>query len=175
MRATEFITEAFDKPFDIQYDEQFGPKELHARAYDRQGGYIDINFVPVRDNITDVEFSRNDSFETTGTGDEHRVFATVIEAFKHYLKGYKPKVIIFSGKGEGRGKLYQSLINRFINQVGYKQFDTSKLSPEARTKIAGSGSNVFVLRKNTDMDEACVSAYGGNGRWMGKEFYRHLV
>jgi hypothetical protein len=26
-----------------------------------------------------------------------------------------------------------------------------------------------------NMEEACVSAYGGNGRWMGKEFYRHLV
>jgi hypothetical protein len=26
-----------------------------------------------------------------------------------------------------------------------------------------------------DVEEACVSAAGGQGRWMGKEFYRHLV
>ena len=173
MRATEFIAEAYN----LEWDDQFGPKEIHARAYDRQGQYIDINFVPVRDNVTDIEFSKMDSFDETGKGDEHAIFATVLNAVKKYLQEYQPKIIVFSGKGEKRGGLYQRMVARYAPQLGYKQFDLNKLSPEARQQIAASGSNAFVLRRATQpgVEEACVSAAGGQGRWMGKEFYRHLV
>jgi hypothetical protein len=55
---------------------------------------------------------------------------------------------VFSGKGEGRGKLYQKLIQRFASQFGYQQFDINKLSPQAQQQIGSVGSNVFVLRKS---------------------------
>jgi hypothetical protein len=146
MKATEFITEAYE----LQWDDQFGPKEIHARAYDPQGQYIDIKFVPVRDNVTDIEFSKMDDFEQTGQGyGQHEIFATVINAIKKYLQGYQPKIIVFSGKGEKRGALYQRLINRLAAQFGYRQFDLNKLNPETRQQIGASGSNVFVLRKMT--------------------------
>lgn len=148
MRALDFVTELYDpeSSFELEYDDTFGPKELHARAYDRQGNYIDINFVPVRDNITDIEFSRNDSFDVTGGGDASRVFATVIEATKRYLQNYRPPAIVFSGKTGSRGKLYQRLVNRFASEFGYRQVDTSKYSDKARQQIAASGSDAFVLR-----------------------------
>lgn len=153
MRANEFLTELFNKPYQLDWDDQFGPKEIHARAYDRQGQYIDINFVPVRDNVTDIEFSKMDNFEETGQGDEIAIFSTVLSAIKKYLNGYQPKIIVFSGKGgrkgESRAKLYQQLINRFARQYGYQQFDLNKLSPEAQKQIASSSSTGFVLRKIT--------------------------
>lgn len=149
MRAIEFVTELFEPKsgYKLHWDDEFGPKEIHARAYDRQGQYIDINFVPVRDNVTDIEFSKMDNYDLTGQGDEMAVFATVVEAIRRYLKGYQPKIIVFSGKGESRGGLYQRMINRLAGQFGYKQFDTSKLSPEAQEKVGAAGTNVFVLRK----------------------------
>jgi hypothetical protein len=153
---------AYDKPenklnelfepnagYKLHWDDEFGPKEIHARAYDRQGQYIDIHFVPVKDGITDIEFSKLDNYELTGQGDEMAVFSTVVNAIKRYLQGYQPKIIVFSGKGEGRGGLYQRMINRLAGQFGYKQFDTSKLSPDAQKQIGASGTNVFVLRKIT--------------------------
>ena len=151
MRATEFITEVFEpgSGYPLHWDTEFGPEEVHARAYDRQGQYIDIHFVPVKDDVVDIEFSKMDDYDLTGQGDEMAIFATVVEAIRKYLTGYQPKIIIFSGKGEGRGGLYQKMINRLAGQFGYKQFDTNKLSPEARQKIGASGTNVFVLRKIT--------------------------
>lgn len=180
---------AYDKPenkinelfepnsgYKLEWDDTFGPEEIHARAYDRQGKYIDINFVNVRPNVTDIEFSKMDSFDMTGQGDEMAIFATVIEAIRRYLKGYQPKIIVFSGKGESRGGLYQRMINRMAGQFGYQQFDTNKLSPDAQKQIGATGTNVFVLRKKYQpTEEACVSAPGGQGRWMGNEPYRHLV
>jgi hypothetical protein len=145
------LDELFDNGYNLEWDDQFGPKEIHARAYDRQGQYIDINFVPVRDNVTDIEFSKMDNFDATNDQDAPRVFATVMAAIQKYLQGYQPKIIVFSGKGESRGALYQKLVNRFAKQFGYQQFDTSKLSPDAQQQIGSSGSNVFVLRRSNPL------------------------
>jgi predicted chitinase len=174
------INELFepDSGYKLEWDDQFGPKEIHARAYDRQGQYIDINFVPVRDNVTDIEFSKMDNFDLTGKGDEMAIFATVVTAIRRYLKGYQPKIIVFSGKGEGRGGLYQKMINRLAGQFGYQQFDTSKLSPQGQAQLGATGTNVFVLRKKTQpvTQESGVSGAGGDSfKWNGDAPYRHLV
>lgn len=149
MRASEFITEVFNpnSGYKLHWDNEFGPEEIHARAYDRQGNYIDIKFVPVRPGIVDIEFSKLDDYELTGQGDEIAVFATVMKAVRKYLQGYQPKIIVFTGKGGGRGSLYQRMIQRYAPSLGYKQMDLSKLSPQARSQISSSGTNAFVLRK----------------------------
>jgi len=137
--------------FPLKWFNDFAPKERVARAYDRKNRYIDIMFTPVgAGNVDAVEisFSRNDDFGMTGEGDANRVFATVLEAIREYLRGYQPKILLFGSKGESRTKLYKSLINRFAKTVGYKQFDTSKLSPESLERISGSGAgDLLVLRK----------------------------
>lgn len=170
MQFTLTDPRAYDKPenklnelfepqsgYELDWDDSFGPKEMHARAIDRQGKYIEIDFVPVRDNVVDIEFSKMNSFDLSGDEDGPRVFATVINAIKEYLQGYQPKILIFSGKGESRGSLYQRMINRLASQYGYQQFDISKLSPQSQQKIGSSGSNVFVLRKSFEpVDEGFV-------------------
>jgi hypothetical protein len=45
------------------------------------------------------------------------------------------------------------MITRYVGQFGYKQFDTNKLSAQARQQLAGGGTNLFVLRKSTTLDE----------------------
>lgn len=145
----ESLTELYEpeNSFPLNWYPSSDPKEASARAYDRNKGYIDIKFTPVTDDSVEVEFSRNDSYDMTGGGDASRVLGTVLEAFREYLKGYQPKILIFSSKGQSRSKVYQNLINRFASTVGYKQFDTKKLSPEAQERLAFSGGDVMVLRK----------------------------
>ena len=149
MKINEIITEVFnpETSFPIEWDDTFGPAEMHGRAYDRQGGFIDIKFIALRNDIVEVEFSRNDSYDMTGAGDANRVLATILEAFREYLRGYQPKIFVFSAKGGSRSRVYQSMIQRFAAGAGYKQFDTAKLSDKARKQLGHSGSDVMVLRR----------------------------
>jgi hypothetical protein len=151
MRAIDFISELYEpeSSFPLNWYPSHHPNEASARAYDRNKGYIDIKFTPIldSDDMVEVEFSRNDSYDMTGGGDANRVLGTVLQAFREYLQGYQPKILLFSAKGSSRSKVYQNLIKRFASTVGYKQFDISKLSPETQEKIAFSGSDLMVLRK----------------------------
>jgi len=152
MRAIDFISELYEPEtsFPLNWYPSHDPSEASARAYDRNKGYIDIKFTPIlgSDDMVEVEFSRNDSYDMTGGGDANRVLGTVLQAFREYLQGYQPKILVFSAKGASRSKVYQNLIKRFASTVGYKQFDISKLSPETQEKIAFSGSDLMVLRKS---------------------------
>lgn len=147
--AEEQVNELYEpkNSFPLNWYPSDDPSEAYARAYDRNRGYIDIKFTPVTNDSVEVEFSRNDSYDMTGGGDASRVLGTVLNAFREYLKGHQPKILIFSSKGQSRSKVYQNLINRFASTVGYKQFDTKKLSPEAQERLAFSGGDVMVLRK----------------------------
>lgn len=149
MRATEFITELFEPGagYPLHWDTEFGPEEIHVRAYDRQGKFIDVNFTETRRGIVDIEFSKMGDYDLTDKGDEMAIFATVVNAIRIYLKKYQPKIIIFSGKGDERRSLYQRMINRLASELGYQQFDPSKLSQQGQTQLANQGTNVFILRK----------------------------
>jgi hypothetical protein len=152
-RLKQDVTELFNPKgsYPLHWDNTWGPAERHAQA--RYGdNWLDINFVPndTRPDIVEVDFSKNDRWDVTGTGDEYKTFTTVLNAFSEYLRGYQPKIIYFSSKGKSRTRLYQSLINRLAQSYGYKQFDMSKLSQEARDKIGLLGDDILVLRKSYD-------------------------
>lgn len=168
MRYQE-ISELYDpeSSFPIEWNDRFGPAEMSGRAYDRQGNYIDIKFIPLKDGIVEVEFSRNDSYDMTGGGDANRVLGTVLEAFREYLRGYQPKIFIFSAKGGSRSKVYQSLIKRFAASAGYKQFDTSKLSAETQAKLGTSGTNTMILRKAVSREKNVTENFH-DGKVKGK-------
>jgi hypothetical protein len=154
MKANEFIIELYEpeSSFPLEWDNTFGPKERNARAYDKNKGYIDIKFTPAMQNdfkdMVEVEFSRNDSYDMTGGGDASRVLGTVLQAFREYLTGYQPGILIFGAKGPSRGKVYQNLIKRFAASVGYKQFDIGQLSPKMQERLSwtmGQGEGVMML------------------------------
>lgn len=157
-----------DSAYPLDWQDNYGPEEMSARARDRRGNYIDIKFIPVADNIVDVEFSKNDNYDLTNQGDANAVFATVLEAFRQYLAGHKPKILIFSAKGGNRYSLYMRMIARFAEQVGYRQFDVTKLSPETQQQLEFQGSNLIVLRRTAESinergrkRSRAKTAYGG--------------
>jgi hypothetical protein len=185
VRAIDFISELYEpeSTFPLNWYPSHDPSEASARAYDRNKGYIDIKFTPIlgSDDMVEVEFSRNDSYDMTGGGDANRVLGTVLQAFREYLQGYQPKILVFSAKGASRSKVYQNLIKRFASTVGYKQFDISKLSPETQEKIAFSGSDLMVLRKTINelnhapaIDEMAGEIHGGVRKALMDKGYEYL-
>jgi hypothetical protein len=150
------VTELYEpeSSFPLHWYHSNDPREQVARAYDRKKGYIDIKFTPVMplefNDMVEVEFSRNDSYDMTGQGDAARVLGTVLQAFREYLKGYQPKILLFAADGDSRNKVYQNLIKRFATGAGYKQFDTNKLSKKMQEKLTwtrGAGGSIMILTK----------------------------
>lgn len=151
MRAADFLTELFDRKsaFELEWDESFAPKELHAFAYDRQGRIIAISFVPfdTEYQTIDIEFTRGGSHDLTNYGDAERVLATVIEAIRVYLEKYnKPMFVLFSGKGDSRFKLYQRLVTKFASQYNYTQVPYDQLPADLKD-TPGMPRDVFALMR----------------------------
>ena len=135
MRATEFITEAFDKPYELLRWEKgdFGDVDAIARLDD--GTFLTIMFnkgfsKDSKEEAWSVEFYRNNSQEVTGEGDQQRVFATVLSAIQTFIKKYTPNRITFSASKEveqgqnaqSRARLYDSLVQRYARAWGFRAF-----------------------------------------------------
>ena len=98
-------------------------------------------------------FTRGGSTALTGVGQAGRVFASVMDAFKRFVKRYNPKKISFyaqkaeveaktlSYRSGSRVKLYHSLIRRYAAKHGYRL---------AKTRMAAGGTRgieVFELER----------------------------
>lgn len=68
-------------------------------------------------SLVDVEFSVQDEFGVTGSGDASAIFATVFTAIKEYIASKNPDFITFNAKEPSRKKLYSRMITRFPNYV----------------------------------------------------------
>jgi hypothetical protein len=120
-----------------------------ALATDKQGRGIAIDFYEFDDyGLTAIEFSRYNSFDITKSGEQFNVFATVLEATKKYLNFENPpKYILFAAKEKSRAKLYQTFINRFASQLGYKQISNENIPNELYGHIVGKNDVGFLLAR----------------------------
>ena len=139
MRYHEII-EAFDQPYKGKWEKSdYGDVDLNTKLPD--GTYLNIMFNQEYDGdgneVTQVEFHRNNSQEVTGEGDAQRIFATVLDAIQKYIKKYKPQKLSFSASKsvdmdaddngakfnpESRAKLYDRLVQRYSKALGYRAF-----------------------------------------------------
>jgi hypothetical protein len=136
MRYKEII-EAFDQPYKGKWEKSdYGDVDLNTKLPD--GTYLNIMFNQEYDGegneVTQVEFHRNNSQEVTGQGDAQRIFATVLDAIQKYIKKYKPQKLSFSASKsvdmdaddierfnpESRAKLYTRLVQRYAGAWGYQ-------------------------------------------------------
>jgi hypothetical protein len=117
---------------------------------------LDVNFSPVdprSDEDWEVDFYRGGSTALTGGGDAGRVFASVMDAMRRFIKEYSPQSITFTAakselhtptlslRSGSRVRLYNSMIRRFAPQLGYElDSDTGFAASSARNEV-------FVLRK----------------------------
>jgi hypothetical protein len=163
MRAKEFITEAFDQPYPIQWEEGEDGGTADALAKLGDGTYLSIMFTDdyYGDELGDwgIEFHRNNSQEVTGEGDAQKVFATVLEAIRQFVDSHNPNSVTFSASKEpeadmaqpgsnvnpeSRAKLYNRLVQRYAGSMGY-----------SAQQEEGKGKITYVLRRATyDMTES---------------------
>lgn len=125
------LNEVFNKPYPYRWIEK-SDEAWKAEAQLQGGDYLTINFNTTDFNLTEweINFQRGGdyNYKATGTGDEFRVFATVVAAIKEWFNKQRPKPreIFFSGdkedtpNAESRIRLYDRFAKQFAQQTGYR-------------------------------------------------------
>jgi hypothetical protein len=176
------VNEGFDQPYPFTW-EKGDHGDLDALAKLPDGSPLSIMFNQQQDDdgdeITQVEFYRNNSQEVTGEGDAQRIFATVLSAIQTYVKKYKPVRLTFSASKqvdpstyyepdepqpnpESRAKLYDRLVQRYAKAWGYRAFradngdlviyELSRINPS----VAKEDTMQYAAEKTSD-----INPYGG--------------
>jgi hypothetical protein len=127
MRAREFCTnninESLNQPYDIiEWDDDWD-NEVTAWASVPDGTDLKIEF-DQSEHGWHVSFRRGGTMEKTGQGDAQRIFATVLEAIKRFIKEYDPDEISFSSlkrqdSSGSRQSLYNALAKKYAAGLGY--------------------------------------------------------
>jgi hypothetical protein len=176
------VKEAFNQPYPIKW-EKGDHGDLDALAKLPDGSPLSIMFNQQQDDdgdeITQVEFYRNNSQEVTGEGDAQRIFATVLTAIQQYIKKRKPLRLTFAASKqidptvyyepdqpqpnpESRAKLYDRLVQRYAKAWGYRAFraDNGDLVmyelSRINKKVAETGTMQYAAEKTP-----VVSPYAG--------------
>lgn len=118
-----FLTELFDKPVKITNE-----------IYDREGVLVqfDVEGVPYAFHAVqaygdptawDIEFSGKGTTKITGTGNEIKVFSTVVQIMKNMLQLYNIEKFYFTAEEPSRQKLYNRLVDKLL-PTWHKSFDS---------------------------------------------------
>lgn len=126
MRAREFITEAFDRPYAFNWSRgDHGDYDVFVKLPD--GSPLNISFVREGDDGWHVAFDRGHSQDITGEGDAQRIFATVLTSIHQFIIKQNPDRLYFSASKdvehgqnpESRARLYERMVNRYAAAMGY--------------------------------------------------------
>ena len=165
MRAREFITEVFDNPYPIQWDDSWVHRARYANTTTNAGN-MRIAFISVpndRDlSVVAIEFKVGDTFDLTGRGDQWRIFATVKSAIAEYLQKFnRPNAFLFSSKTDKRSRTYHRMVMQLAPRFGYRITATP---PDL--EHYGAGDQVFTLvdtQQKQDLDEVTIDNREGAG------------
>jgi hypothetical protein len=176
------VNEAFDQPYLFKWEKsEYGDYDALAKLPD--GSPLSIMFNQQEgeegEEVTQVEFYRNNSQEVTGEGDAQRVLATVLTAIQQYVKKHKPLRLTFSASKlldptiyyepdepqpnpASRAKLYDRLVQRYAKAWGYRAFradngdlviyELSRIKPS----VAKEDTMQYAAEKTSD-----INPYGG--------------
>ena len=152
----ESVTEAFDQPVGIDWEQSEESEAVDAIARLSDGTALTVMFEPeawTNDTPTDwsVSFWRGNSQEVTGAGNAQEVFATVLSAIRQFVHAHNPEMIKFSASKEpeadmarpganvnpeSRAKLYDRMVNRYASALSYQV-----------QQQQGSGKVTYTLRR----------------------------
>ncbi|MFA7407850.1 MAG: hypothetical protein WCY93_08570 [Anaerolineaceae bacterium] len=156
----EHLNEVFNQPYSYKMEpiRKFGPKQVSGKTganfKPTDGSSVDVvfdgYFLGTSKAFWHIDFARDEDLERTGTGDEFRIFATILDIIEKFLDQEKPRRLKFSSskENEGAGKdsrtsLYTRMVKTFASKKGYK-FDVKTAGPETiftltNTKLAEDG------------------------------------
>ncbi len=110
----------FDQPYPTQWTQYSDGYEVYFEA--ANGDIVMIQFEEwPADGLWLVAFKRGVNWLQTNTGDQFRIFSTVIQSIKEFVQKVNPKYIAFSSnKGESsRSRLYKKMVNKLISSAGF--------------------------------------------------------
>jgi hypothetical protein len=140
----EIISELFDKPYDVSKVGYFSDEATYSfysdsvKTGEKQKYLVtfyipNVSFPSDPPNMWGLEFhiDKKDNnpdtvYSTTGDGNSIRVFASVLEAIKMFIRDYEPDSFRFYAEyededkpGKGRVDLYKSMVRRYAANAGY--------------------------------------------------------
>ena len=120
------VKEAFNQPYPVKLNKsEDGDYDALVKLPD--GTSMDIKFNN-HGGVWDMEFYRGQSQDVTGEGDAYRIFATMLSAVKQFINTENPRIVSFQAtkdvdpndaNPESRAKLYDRMVDKFANQLGY--------------------------------------------------------
>ena len=145
----QILDEAFDKPYRFRKQKLMKGYFVYRFIADDKSE-VDVLFkeneISDEESYWTVNFERNGDTRATGEGDAMRIFATVIEVIKDFVKKEKPQEMVFSAEKPAwrmnlhhmdpkrskemgsREKLYKKLVQRYAGRMGYKYSTQSDYS-----------------------------------------------
>jgi hypothetical protein len=123
------LHEVLDKPYQYKWTQKSGDNWYGSfEISDGEAVLVmfqdPVNYDPIQ--TIEIVFSRGKpsgyqhSTQLTNTGNQFKIFATVMMMAKEYIKKNSPEKIIFTAKEKSRQGLYGKLIKKFAGQLGYK-------------------------------------------------------
>ena len=170
-----YLTELFDKPFPVRELKRIGwqssvieityQAQTDAEPYLGIPQYLNIDITKINQGW-EINFTLDGSHELTHAGKPYRIFASVVEAVKMFLKWHMetfnqlPKQLdMISKTSEGkRDAVYSALMRRFGKQYGYKIANTEvygRRRAEQRTVTTAK------LAEDRDYKAEYAKMYGG--------------
>lgn len=114
------LFELFDKQYDYTWDEQ--GTGWYGEFFTKTNDTIDVSIEEMTDGWQ-IYFTRDLKLEATGAGDAILIFSTVIAMAGEFIQAIKPSIIYFTANkskdGSSRAKLYDRLVKRFAEKLGY--------------------------------------------------------
>jgi len=122
----ENLDESFDKAYPYQWTDQ-KPLDWYGSFTEQSGKTVDVSISGYENGTWVVSFETDKETSKTGSGDQFKIFATVVAMLQDFVTKIKPKEVMFvaekdpnpSGRVESRVNLYSRLLNRFAKALGY--------------------------------------------------------
>ena len=136
------LNELFDRPY--RWKKESGIFFYSFVSAD--GGKFDVEFLKLNSNEMEysLSFTKDDRYAATGEGDAPKVFATIFDIIKDFMKKADFEELSFeaskgvSGKdSKGRVRLYKTMVKRFAKKFGLT----------AKVDDSNPKATLFTLRK----------------------------
>jgi hypothetical protein len=114
------LEELFDRPEAFRKEQDTNDTLIFsAKIGDKSLGFLAAE---QGKNVWDINFFIDGSTDLTGSGDEVKIFSTVMAMIERLVKEKDPRVLTFSAEkqsGQSRSSLYKKLVNRKASSWGY--------------------------------------------------------
>ena len=123
MRARDFLIELFDQPYSYTWIKQ-DENEWRGNFTASDKSVVKVFFESPKSpyEYWDMAFIRNESTAAIGSGDEFKIFSTVLDMLSEFVLVIHPKNIVFYATFSSSGsrmKLYAKLVEKYAKKLGH--------------------------------------------------------